>query len=420
MRERILHYIWQNRLYDSLSLNGEEVHVVQVGKYNDGSGPDFSLVKVKTPNMLWVGAVEIHVRSSDWVKHGHQEDDKYRGVLLHVVLEHDTEVTDATGRVVPTAVLHVSNEVLHRIEDLDVGQRALRCTPELSLVPPASWHMTTDRLLVQRIERRIRKLSIDTQQEGTQVFFFHALMRYMGAHLNNDAMEITARSIPYAFLKKHSSDQTALEAMLIGQAGLISETPRDEYETKLRDEYLFYQSKFGLSPVDKGLFRKLHIRPPSYPTRRLATVATLIQREPEILTAMAHQQWDVLSNILSTPPSDYWCCHTDFGQTIQCRMRGAGRETRLSLMINVIVPTAYLYALSRGVEEEAISALEYLSKLPPERNKITFLFEQNGILLHNAAESQRAIELYTEYCSRHRCLACPIAPEIFKSLYNHD
>lgn len=57
--------------------------------------------------MLWVGAVEIHVRNGDWIKHGHQEDDKYRGVLLHVVLEHDTEVTDATGRVVPTAVLRL-------------------------------------------------------------------------------------------------------------------------------------------------------------------------------------------------------------------------------------------------------------------------------------------------------------------------
>lgn len=420
MREQILHYIWQNRLYDRLTYEDREVQVVQVGTYNDGDGPDFSLVKIQTPDLLWVGSVEIHLKSGDWYKHGHDSDPRYTGVLLHVVLEQDVEVEDLHGRVIPTAVLQVSENVLRRIEDLDVGHRALRCTPELSLISPSTWDKATAPLLPQRMECKIRKLSNGIGAGGALQFFYHALMRYMGAHLNNDAMEVTAHALSHSFLHKHASDRMALEAMLIGQARLIAEHPRDDYEARLREEYNFYRTKFGLTPVAEGLFRKLHIRPSSYPTRRLAMVAALIQREEELLLLMQHQKWGEIEEILATPPSEYWRTHIDFGQEGRHKMGGAGAETVLSLMVNVIIPTAYFYAISRGEKEEASAALSHLDTLPGEKNKITQLFGQNGIRLVSAADSQRALELYTEYCTRHRCLECPVAPEIFKSLHQYE
>lgn len=420
MREEVLHYIWQNRLYNSLSLNGGEVDVVQVGTYNDGNGPDFSLVKIRTPELLWAGSVEIHLKSSDWLAHGHDRDNRYCGVLLHVVLEHDMEITDTLGRTVPTAILKIAPEIIHRVNELDMGQRALRCTPELSIIATSAWKQATSSLLKQRIEKKITRLTTGIEHEGTSVFFYYALMRYCGAHLNNDAMEMTAKSLPYSFLRKHASNLTVLEALLIGQAGLIKEVPRDEYEAKLKEEYTFYRTKFGLSPISSGLFRKLRIRPSSYPARRLATVAVLLTQEQELLQLMTTHDWHKIEQRLQTPPSEYWLEHIDFGQKSNRKMRGLGEETIRSIMINVIIPTAYCYAQIRGKEGDAVQALNYLKLLPKEKNKIIQMYENNGMCIENAADSQCAIELYTDYCIRHRCLSCPVAPEIFKSIYHHD
>ena len=74
------------------------------------------------------------------------------------------------------------------------------------------------------------------------------LVAYLGCHRNNDPMEETARSIPYRALKRHASDPMALEAILLGQAGLLQTTaPRDDYEAQLTEEYLFYRSAFDLT-----------------------------------------------------------------------------------------------------------------------------------------------------------------------------
>ncbi|MDZ7845695.1 MAG: DUF2851 family protein [Owenweeksia sp.] len=47
------------------------------------------------------GNVEIHINSSDWLKHGHQHDRAYDNVILHVVYEHDKEIPDVNGEALP-------------------------------------------------------------------------------------------------------------------------------------------------------------------------------------------------------------------------------------------------------------------------------------------------------------------------------
>jgi hypothetical protein len=54
--------------------------------------------------ITWYGDVEIHVKSSDWFKHKHQTDPKYRNVILHVVAENDQPLEFNDERI-PTLVV---------------------------------------------------------------------------------------------------------------------------------------------------------------------------------------------------------------------------------------------------------------------------------------------------------------------------
>jgi len=104
MKESILHYIWQQKLFTAHSLHtteDEAVEVIDVGKLNTDAGPDFFNAKVRIGNTLWAGNVEIHTRASEWYKHNHQHDKAYDSVILHVVKYADASVSRSMEKKFP-------------------------------------------------------------------------------------------------------------------------------------------------------------------------------------------------------------------------------------------------------------------------------------------------------------------------------
>lgn len=93
--EDFLHYVWQFKSFDFVDLqtfDGESTTIIHQGFLNKNSGPDFSNAKIIIGGTTWAGNVEIHLKSSDWLKHNHQSDTAYTNVILHVVYEHDAEI----------------------------------------------------------------------------------------------------------------------------------------------------------------------------------------------------------------------------------------------------------------------------------------------------------------------------------------
>lgn len=420
MTERHLHYIWKNRLFDALLIGEEHVRVLKVGRQNICDGPDFEMARVAFNGLEWCGAVEIHLRASDWAKHRHDKDPRYDNVVLHIVSEADAEVCNTKGEVIPTATMQIAPTLIRRLEDMDIASAALRCVPEIAEVPEIKLHNILDRLAVDRLQSKITALGQRTEDDSYHALFYHTLMRYLGAHGNNDAMTLVAQQLPHLFLKKHANDLTALEAMLLGQASLISDNPRDDYEARLRDEYLFYAKKFDLRPVPQGIFRKLRIRPYSYPARRLAIAASLMKQEGDIMTAISTLDFARLEALLASPPSEYWCRHYDFGHASPRAMGGVGESTVRSLLINAVIPTAYHYHTVQGHHAKALEALEGLADLPAEDNHIVRLFARHDITPRHASDTQALIHLYNTHCTQGLCLSCPIAPEIFRALRQNE
>ena len=66
--------------------SGQSFEIVFQGRWSPDSGPDFRDAVIAFPTgRLSTGDLEIHVRASDWYRHGHQHDPAYDSVILHVV-----------------------------------------------------------------------------------------------------------------------------------------------------------------------------------------------------------------------------------------------------------------------------------------------------------------------------------------------
>jgi hypothetical protein len=87
--------------------SGERLTVLYPGRPGGSAGPDFrdAVIRLGDDRTL-CGDVEVHLRGGDWRTHGHQDDPRYRQVILHVVLTNDLQPTRlADGASVPVVAL---------------------------------------------------------------------------------------------------------------------------------------------------------------------------------------------------------------------------------------------------------------------------------------------------------------------------
>lgn len=76
MNEKLLQYLWNFKVfthYNFTDLDGNPIEIVDFGKWNKNSGPDFLMAKIKINNVILAGNIELHVRSSDWIFHQHSK-----------------------------------------------------------------------------------------------------------------------------------------------------------------------------------------------------------------------------------------------------------------------------------------------------------------------------------------------------------
>ena len=120
MKEEVLQYIWKHRLYKEplVTTDGDSVEIINPGMHNQSAGPDFFNATVRIDRLTWVGNVELHVKSSDWMRHNHDADGRYDNVILHVVAEADEAILRKNGERIPTVVLRISDKASKIAQDI--------------------------------------------------------------------------------------------------------------------------------------------------------------------------------------------------------------------------------------------------------------------------------------------------------------
>lgn len=417
--EQLLHYVWLHRLFPLHLLRttgGQEVEVIDPGLHNTDAGPDFFNAKVRIGGTLWVGSVEIHRRSSDWLRHGHSGNPAYANVILHVV---ETADTDLPGTDFPQLELPVPPVVRERYEALRAEEAfppCYRVVPGLDGLKVADW---LGALCTERLEEKTARIADQLKACGNdwEQVCFMTLARNFGFGVNGEAFGEWAEHIPLHAVGKHRDDLFQVEAFFFGQAGLLTEEGQpmahrvaasaDSYYLKLQAEYRFLAHKFGLQPMDARRWRFLRLRPQNFPHIRLAQLACVYHRQVFGLSRLLEADGpEALRRLLATGVSPYWETHYGFG----CESRRSAKQLQTAslnlLLINTVAPLFFAYGRYRSDEALCEKAFGLWESLPAESNYITRSWQAAGLSVRTAADSQALIRLRKHYCDRRDCLRC--------------
>lgn len=420
MTEAFLHFVWSQQLFNAdnlFAVSGETIRVVKTGWHNHDAGPDFFQAQIQIDNTLWAGHVEIHIRSSDWNRHGHTADPLYRNCILHVVWEHDVSVCGCDGQPLITLELkgRMDERILHNYEQLMEQRQELPCSSYLPAVDTRLKRMWLERMAIERLEHRTTTIELELSANAGhwEVTFFHKLARNFGFLVNADPMERLARSIPYSLLVRTRGNLLTLEALLFGQAGFLSEDLRDDHMVLLRDEYRYQSQLHKLSPLVNPGWKWMRLRPANFPAVRLAQLASLIHHvSPLFHRISAVQNWQEILALFSFDVSLYWQHHVQPGIVAGRPVFRMGEDSIRLIVINTLVP--FMFARGRQTGDYALceKALDIWDSLGPESNRIIRMWERHAYVAHNATASQALLHLYHHYCSVKKCLHCGIGNQL--------
>lgn len=425
MTESFLHYLWEHRLFDFMNVRttgGEPLRILFPGYHNTDAGPDFRQAVVRIGPMKWAGDVEIHIRSSDWYRHHHQDDEKYLSVALHVVYEHDCEVERREGELFPTLELkeYIPKDMFAQYQRLVASPQQFPCASYFADMPDILFQSVVSSMLMERMLRKHEAvLRMAGECDGDwQEAFYRLLAMGFGFKTNAVAFELMAKSLPLKVLKRHISSELQVAALIFGQAGLLDVPADDDYTRALKDEYAYLRYKYQLTPIGEYHWNQLRLRPPNFPCLRLAQFSTLLFQNPD-MSPMLDDTFtvDTLKKFFSVSAGPYWETHYHLGKKTILKHSVILGDTAASLLIvNTVVP--YLFARCRffGKDDQMERVLAVLEELPFESNKWTRQFAHTPFPRRSASDSQALLELLQNYCSPRRCLDCPVGERIVRSI----
>ncbi len=423
MDEKLLQYIWKYRLFTAnniQTIDGNIVEILDVGEENHNSGPDFLRARIKIDKTLWVGSVELHLKSSDWNKHQHNTDNAYNNVILHVVYQYDVDVKDKNGIILPTLELKdkINSSLIAEYRQYMESTHDIVCQnhfAEVDLFRCLAW---LDRLAVNRLEKRMQYIEKQLANNAayTEEVFYHIVAKSFGFKINAEPMLLVAKSLDLRILAKQKDSLLQIEAL--GQAGLLEDDFTDDYPRQLQKEYRFLQAKFKLQPAcDYAMWHWARLYPGGQPHIRLVQLAALIHQSTALLSKILEMDnIEDLRNLFSLTASLYWDTHFRFDVPAkQKTQKKLGKDSVDSLIINAVLPFLFAYASWQNDTNLKNKVIAFYESIPLENNKIVKHYTRLRNDFSNALQSQALIELYESYCKPRLCLQCGIGIHLLKN-----
>jgi len=438
IHEDVLRHLWAGQYLDAQKLvtqDGRSLVVISPGSLNRGSGPDFHDGVIALDGQIFRGDIEFHRWEADWIAHAHNADEKYNGVILHVVFRSrsgDAPATSASGRIIPTLVIEnilsspLEKILEHTIRDEHSSRTSpLRCFHRNEQIVSTVLEEWIRRLSVERLKGKAtvmlsRLLEIEDEQsrifgeagdlspsrgEGLrgdglwQQLLYEGIMDGLGYSQNRMPFVMLAQKVSVQVVKKLSASRQLsipeIEALLFRVSGLLPDvhTVTDQsskihlHELKiLWDQLSENFMREGITIIDhmsatEWIFSPT--RPANFPTVRIAAASQFL---PKIvyrnifatLIAIANDaafsartKLENMLSVLNVEEDAYWSFHYSFAESSPRPHALLGLRRLYDIMINTILPLCSLYAAVFEMKELHERAIDIATEIP--------LLDENGI-----------------------------------------
>ena len=446
--EAFVQKLWnEQRFFDTnmAAIDRRPIRVLKPGIWNHNEGPDFMHAEIEIDGKLQIGDVEIHVRSSEWYAHQHHLNSRYNRVILHAVY-FDDDINLRTrlqnGKRISTLELLKwvavdIGDLYDNTKDTTTAEGLCRITGKqlnMGVLKGVFESLGRERFLEKAESMRLLRTRLDFEQ-----LLYEGIMEALGYARNNKAMRELAQHVPFADIEQKS--ELEIQAILFGVAGLLpSQREKPPPIAVTNDprivalEEAWRASAYAELPARMTEARwSLTGRPLNHPTRRIAAMSRLIyqcqgslmmyflptcERAVSVDTLRPLQTIvKELRMLLTLEPTGYWEMHSNFG-TGGARKAGLiGNERAVDIIINKILPIAYVWAIEAESQKLQEAVLRLYSLAPKSSgNKITRkideqIFTEMQQMRHlkpTAKIEQGVIRLYKNYCADWLCDLCPI------------
>lgn len=434
--------------------NGTALQIHNPGRWNQEAGPDFRQAELVIDSKRVKGDVEIHYNASDWERHGHRKDPRYRRVILHVFMDNDdAKSTDQSfsgasiERLCMSKYVFPDIETIRRslsLEDYPYGSSGGKgkCVHLWESVDPEWVAEFFDLAGRERMLGKLARLADCLVGESIEQVFYQALMSTMGYKGGKALFFLLAKRTPILelldFINEAESEMRVLvfQAILFNVANLIplenaaiDDPETQNYLSNLRLLWRKYAGYFTdrILPRTKQWFTG--VRPVNFPTRRIAGISHLLNRfstqnkspvlyfaslfrahthlslDKEIKSFLYHLQ----TQFVVDDKEDFWSRRCTFQSRPWKVARNLIGESRaLSIVFNALLPVMLLFARQHrdaDIETLCWRLFENFPRLP--ENVITRfmryrLFEDQKLadsLLINECRQQALFQIFYDCCN---------------------
>jgi len=422
IQEYFLHYLWKHKLFNVVKLqttNSEDVQIINSGIHNMNSGPDFFNAQLKINGQLWAGNVEIHIKSSDWYVHNHEQDSAYDNVIIHVVWEDDMPIFRNNNSSLTTLILknYVNETLLNNYYKLfNKKQSWINCENDIKNMDTFLLNNWKERLYIERLNNKSTQILslLKESKNDWEAVLFKMLAKNFGLKVNGDSFMDMSNSFDFSIVRKNQHNIVQLESLFFGQSGMLYKNIEEVYYIELQKEYQFLSKKYSITAIAKDTVKFFRLRPNNFPTIRLSQLANLYVLHQNLFSKLINIT--VVSDyydLLKVETSKYWESHYSFTSLSSKRKKVLTKQFIDLLLINTIIPLKFVYQKYIGkLKEEHI--LQLIQEIKPEKNSIIDKFNALEISSSNAFESQALLQLKNEYCTKQKCLQCAIGNSLLK------
>lgn len=419
--EKLIEFVWFSKLflprdYKIKSTEGKEIKIINIGQKNHYSGPDIENVRVLVNGILFVGLAEIHVKTSDWKAHKHNDNKEFDKTILHIVYSEDKKIKSSSFFTIELKK-HIPINLIERYNRLKENYDEIKCKSSYPKISDYTKVMFFEKEYISRVnlksEEILKELKITNNDwEATS---YITLTKYFGTNINSTAFYFLSKSLPKKVLDKCSNDGLKIQALIFGVSGFLTNIKSSyEYFNILKTEYLYLKKAYNLKEIDFSIWKKGKMRPQNSPSIRMAFLCEFIAKNKNLFSLIKSiNNLKDLTKCFDFEINNFWKTHYNFtSKESKKTNKKPGKLFLINILLNVIIPLKYSYYSYSAEENKKEEIIDLANSLPAEKNHIINKFANISLKPKNALDSQAMIHIYKNYCQKSRCIECRIGQNI--------